>query len=134
MFILVSTVSFCIETLPMFDDSYVNKEGFRPLIFYTGIHEPESDDPRTKLTNTVRGTRVKKIWKISDQADRGSLVMRKYLYETISKGTDDEPIWVYDSEILNMKVGSIYQVLVTEIPCFFYKKGSQRTSAVQDTK
>ena len=26
MFILVSTVSFCIETLPMFDDSYVNKE------------------------------------------------------------------------------------------------------------
>ena len=51
--------------------------------------------------------------------------MRKYLqvYETIWKGTDDEPIWVYDSEILNMKVGSIYQVLVTEIPCFFTKKG-----------
>ena len=28
--------------------------------------------------------------------------------ETILKGTDDEPIWEYDSEILNMKVGSIY--------------------------
>ena len=27
--------------------------------------------------------------------------------ETILKGTDDEPIWEYDSEILNMKVGSI---------------------------
>ena len=78
MFILVSTVSFCIETLPMFDDSYVNKEGFRPLICYTRIHGPESDDPRTKLTDTVRGTRVKENWKISDRADRGSLVVRKY--------------------------------------------------------
>ena len=36
MFILVSTVSFCIETLPMFDDSYVNKEwvSFKKLIFF----------------------------------------------------------------------------------------------------
>ena len=58
MFILVSTVSFCIETLPMFDDSYVNKGGFRPLIFYTGIHHgPELHDPRTKLIDTVSAIR-----------------------------------------------------------------------------
>ena len=91
-------------------------------MFCTGIHEPKPFGHSTELSDTVRGTGVEKKWKFLNQADRGSLVVRIYLYETISKGTDDEPIWVYDSEILNMKVGSIYQVPVTEIPCFFLQK------------
>ena len=95
-------------------------------MFCTGIHEPKPFGHSTELSDTVRGTGVEKKWKFLNQADRGSLVVRKYLYETISKGTDDEPIWVYDSEILNMKVGSIYHLRhgkITEIPWFLQKKG-----------